>query len=123
MLSAKAWLTRERRGSPTSRNSRPRPVPERQPVGERPVAGQLVQLADELPRLEVDEVVTALEAVELLQHDDRERDVVLLEVVDAGVIEENDVRVDHEELLHLSSLALPVDGRRGSPATGSRGTW
>ena len=60
----------------------------------------------ELPGLEVDEVVTAFEAVELLQHDDRERDVVLLEGIDAGVIEEDHVRVDHEELLHLSSLAL-----------------
>jgi hypothetical protein len=85
----------------------PAPLAERQAVGERPLAAQLVELADELPRLEVDQVVTALEAVELLQHDDAQRHVVLLEVVDAGVIEEDDVRVDHEELLHRSSLALP----------------
>ena len=97
------------------------PLPERQTLGERPVARELVELADELPRLEVDEVVTALEAVELLQHDDRQGDVVLLEVVDAGVIEEDDVRVDHEELLHLPSRRLARRGRAtpaGRPKSG-----
>ena len=51
--------------------------------------------------------------IELLEDDDRESDVVLLEVIDARVIEEDDVGVDHEELLHLPSRAL---ARRGGNA-------
>ena len=90
---------------------------EGQALGERPVAGQLVQLAYELSRLEVDEVVAPLEAVQLLQDHDGQRDVVLREVVDARVIEEDDVGVDHEELLHLPSRALARRGEDvGTPA-------
>ena len=110
--SAKAWLTRDEDGLPHLHVQAAPALAERQPLGERAVARQLVQLADELARLEVDEVVTALEAVELLQDDDGQRDVVLLEVVDAGVIEEDDVGVDHEELLHLPSRAVGTAGRR-----------
>jgi len=68
----------------------------------------------------VDEVVTALEAVELLQDDDGERDVVLLEVVDAGVIEENDVGVDHEELLHLPSRPSHGGAKTSTPQPAGR---
>jgi hypothetical protein len=107
---AKAWL-------PHLDVEPPAALAERQPLGDRPVSRQLVQLADELARLEVDEVVTALEAVELLEDDDRHRDVVLLEVVDTGVIEKDDIGVDHEELLHLPSRAqVRRGGRGGTPA-------
>jgi hypothetical protein len=85
---------------------------QRQPVAQRAVPGEVIELTNELAGLEVDQVITALEAVELLQHDDGERDVVLLEVVDAGVVEEDHVGVDHEELLHSSSLTLAQSGIR-----------
>ena len=60
---------------------------------------QAVELADELPRLGVDRVVAALEGVEFLEDDDGDGHVVLGEVVDAGVIVENHVGVEDEQLL------------------------
>ena len=115
LLSAKARLTREEAGLADLDEETPAALTERQPLGERAVACQLVQLADELPRLEVDQVVPAFEAVELLEHHDRKRDVVLLEVVDAGVVEEDHVRVDHEQLLHLPSQAWAGPGGPQAP--------
>ena len=48
--------------------------------------------------MEVDIFVAALELVEFLEHRDRNRDVVLLEIADAAAVVEDDVGVEDEEL-------------------------
>ena len=98
----------------------PAAFPERQPLGERSAVGERVELANELARLELMRSLPRLKRSSPPARR-RERDVVLVENIDAGVIEEDDVGVDHEELLHLSSLALPGGRTAGASWTGSRG--
>ena len=66
-----------------------RPV-ERNPLPEHVVTGELVELADELPGLEVQDRVALLEGVELLQDSDGDRDVVLLEALEGVPVVEDD---------------------------------
>ena len=71
---------------------------ERDPLVQHVVVGQLVELADELAGLEVEDRVPLLELVELLEHRDRDRDVVLLEVVESVEVVEDDGGVEDEDL-------------------------
>ncbi len=71
---------------------------ERDPLVEHVVVGQLVELADELARLEVQDRVPLLELVELLEHRDRDRDVVLLEILESVEVVEDDRGVEDEDL-------------------------
>ena len=61
------------------------------------VAGQGVDPAEKLAGLEVDVFVAPLELVEFLEHRDRDRDVVFLEIPDAAAVVEDHVRVEHEQ--------------------------
>jgi hypothetical protein len=78
-LAERERLAHARRGRLPHLDEEPAaPFSEREPFAERPRAEKPVELADELPRLEVDQVVTAFLAVELLQYDDGKGVVVVL---------------------------------------------
>src|SRR4029077_3449378 len=72
---------------------------ERDPLVQHVVVGELVELADELAGLEVEDRVPLLELIELLEHRDRDRDVVLLEVLESVEVVEDDGGVEDEDLL------------------------
>ena len=62
------------------------------------VARERVQRAREFARIEVDDLAAALEVVDFLNDGQRYDDVVVLKLVDAGRIVQNDVRVQDEGL-------------------------
>jgi hypothetical protein len=86
----------------------------RDPVLQQVVRGELVELADELARLEVEDRVALLELVELLEHGDGHRHVVFLEVVERIKVVEDDRRVEDEDLLLFA-------GHRGTPGPADTG--
>ena len=88
---------------------------ERDPLLEHVVVRGLVELADELARLEVEDRVPLLESVELLEHRDQDRDVVLLEVVERVEVVEDDRGVENED------LALRF--RHGKDKANAAGRW
>ncbi len=77
-------------------------------LGQKMLPGQLVQVADELPGLEVDQVAAFFELVQFLQHHDGDDDVVFLKILDAGVVVQNHVGVQHEEFFCLFAFGHAV---------------
>ena len=75
----------------------PQPFAERAPLRRKHVSGEGVKAAEKLARLEVDVFVAPLELVELLEHGDRNCDVVFLEFPNAAAVVEDDVGVEDEE--------------------------
>ena len=71
---------------------------ERDPLAQQVAAREGVELADELPRLQVHHAVALLELVELLEHGDRHRHVVLLEVLERLAVVEDHRGVEDEDL-------------------------
>ena len=68
------------------------------PLAQQVAAGEGVELADELPRLQVHHAVALLELIELLEDCDRHRHVVLLEVPQRLAVVEDHRGVEHEDL-------------------------
>jgi len=69
---------------------------------EVPEAPQLVERADDLARVAARLVVVLLELVQLLDHRERDDDLVLLELEDRLRVVQQHVRVEHEMLLRCS---------------------
>jgi hypothetical protein len=59
---------------------------------------QTIELAHELAGMVIDGLAAFLELIEFLQHGNGEDDVVLVEVVDARAVVEDDVGVEDEDL-------------------------
>ena len=85
---------------------------ERDPLVQHVVVRELVELADELAGLEVEDRVPLLELIELLEHRDRDRDVVLLEVLEGVEVVQHDGGVEDEDLAlrlgHLGGRVLSL---------------
>src|SRR6185503_3793366 len=71
---------------------------ERRPLRAEDVPGQPIQPAEKLPGLKMNVLVPPLELVELLQHRDWNRNVVLVEIEDAAAVVQDHIRVQHEQL-------------------------
>ena len=84
--------------APQYHADRTQPLSQRAALGGKYVAGERIEAAEKFAGLEVDVFVAALELVEFLEHRDRNRDVVLLEIADAAAVVEDDVGVEDEEL-------------------------
>ena len=72
---------------------------QRDPIAQELVPAHGIELAGELARVEVDGLVPFLELVDLLQHGDRDDNIVLLERADAVVVMKDDVCVEHEDFV------------------------
>jgi hypothetical protein len=62
------------------------------------VAGELIQFPQKLAGLSVNVAAALLEPVQLFEHGDGDRDVVLVEIEDAGRVVQDDVRIENEQL-------------------------
>ena len=84
--------------APQHHADRTQALPQRAALGGEHVAGEHIDAAKKLAGLEVDVFIAAFELVEFLEHRDRNRDVVLLEIADAAAVVEDDVGVENKEL-------------------------
>ena len=101
-----------------------RPV-DRDPVPQVALLGELVEVAHELPRVEVDDVVALLELVELLEHRQGHGHVVLLERGHGLEVVEDDRGVEDEDLpgrrfRHRRQWESGCGGWRGTAAGDAR---
>ena len=68
------------------------------------IAGIRIQQADELARVIMDGILTALKGVDLFDDRDGDDNVVFLEMKDAGGVMEDDVGVEDKYFLHRQGL-------------------
>ena len=65
------------------------------------VTAELIQFPGKLPCMKIDDVVPFLETVQLLQHGNRHRYIVLVEVMNAFIVMKQDIGIKYKNLANF----------------------